>query len=540
MVMAIGALTIVSVPVVGQDGREGPDGQRGQRRDGERQAERQGERPGERQGGRQGERRGGRGGMIGRGVFNGRTGPEYLRRDVPRFVSLLELDEGQTTILEALLLEYEAAFNHGGEVVRAAMEEARPGSPEQEAERRALREDFGQVRREMRALREATPEGQEPDEAQMAEVRERMTAFRERATALRPTPEQIQDSRDMMRPALEKWQSDREALLADFVLNAQALLNDDQIELWPPFERTLRRDKALPRGRLSGERVNMFSVVRDLEFDDEINTALEQVLQEYAVAIDDALVKRDKQLETGREALMDALMAQDMERALALAQRDAAARVAVRDVNERYAQTLQETLAQNNGDAPTQRFRQAWLIEAYPRIYRPRLLDRTFAAAAELEGIDQEAGAAIAALQLGYSDDVAVRNERIMKLTRQEEPARTNRWIERRGPRGPNAEGGPQAERSQREDPVGQLYDARRQMEEEYRQRIEALLTPEQVEMLPQPPARDESRRQRWGEAGNWGRGDRDGERRPNRRDNDGGRQRPDRQDRGDTGDEPV
>jgi len=47
-------------------------------------------------------------------------------------------------------------------------------------------------------------------------------------------------------------------------------LTEDQQVLWPPLQRQLTRDRLLPKGRLSGETVDVMGLVEQQEFDDTV------------------------------------------------------------------------------------------------------------------------------------------------------------------------------------------------------------------------------------------------------------------------------
>ena len=64
-----------------------------------------------------GQRRGGPGGITFR--------PDFLRRDMRLFVDLLELDEDQSSIVEALLLDYETSYTEASEAMRDVFLERR-------------------------------------------------------------------------------------------------------------------------------------------------------------------------------------------------------------------------------------------------------------------------------------------------------------------------------------------------------------------------------------------------------------------------------
>ena len=136
-----------------------------------------------------GGRGGGRGGGGDRGMMGGRMfgramQPEFVRRDMTLFTNELGLDEGQQTIVRALLLDYETAFATALEANRERFADLRPDRPEQTEEvrekRRELFREMREMRQELRALREQTADGEELDPEAVGKIRERMQCLLEK------------------------------------------------------------------------------------------------------------------------------------------------------------------------------------------------------------------------------------------------------------------------------------------------------------------------------------------------------------------------
>src|SRR4029077_46795 len=119
-----------------------------------------------------------------------------------------------------------------------------------------------------------------------------------------------------------------------FVADAQTQLAQPQVEKWPALERALLREKSLPQGRLSGERTDLFKVVKAAAIDDASRTAIAPQLDQYDLALDSALRQRNDFLDGADEKIDKAMQEQNFDRALSLTDRAAAMHVAVRSVNE--------------------------------------------------------------------------------------------------------------------------------------------------------------------------------------------------------------
>ncbi|MEC8817724.1 MAG: hypothetical protein VXX30_01420, partial [Planctomycetota bacterium] len=103
-----------------------PRGERGEGRDGGR-GERGGEgrrgegRGGEGRGGRGGGRRGGWGGGPGMQQIREQLEPDFMRRDIPIFVTQLQLDDTQEIILETIFEDYELDYEGRSDEVQDSM-----------------------------------------------------------------------------------------------------------------------------------------------------------------------------------------------------------------------------------------------------------------------------------------------------------------------------------------------------------------------------------------------------------------------------------
>jgi hypothetical protein len=499
--LAATVLAVAAVPALAQDagGRgdflRGPRAQdRGQERGQDRARDRDPDRA-RRGEARRGRERGGRFGNFGaRGAM---FQPDFLRRDMRLFVDHLSLDDDQSAIVEALLLDYETAFDAASDNNRAEMRSLFPQREEDAANRerrQVLTAELREIARELRDSRrqddEVAPGPVDPE--RLAAMRSRLEAIQAEMRELRPPRpdrEQMTRMREEMSRMRRGWQRERMALRAAFLSDLHAVLNERQLELWPAFERTLRREKSIPRGQLSGERIDLFRLLREIGVGADEMRRLESELDDYALMLDDALVPRDRHLETGRDEMFDAMRNDDLAAAIEIAEREAALRIRVRDVNETYAEVLAEQLTgtfdAERGNALRAMFRE----RAYGRIYRPTVMQRSFSIAAELEGVDAETVEVIRSLESSYLSELALHNDRLHATTRAEEPKRTAERLRQRleQPRGEDRNRGQGRRRGRwdADDPIRERFDERDELDRRYRPQLEALLTEEQIEELP-------------------------------------------------------
>lgn len=447
--------------------------------------------------------RGGRGGGM-RGMGGMREirellEPSYSRRDMPLFVEQLSLTDGQRAVVEALLDDYDDVFGSGSQAVqgdlmdlgRSMMQSFMGGGAMGD-----MRERMGERMREIRSeIEEMEANGQEMTEE------ERREFFRGRMEGMQE--EMMQDAMDSgafdeargvmteMLDILEAWVSERQRLDEDFTSNVQIQLDDDQLVLWPAFERFLTREKALPRGRLSGEDVNLFMMVDDSELSDTTFDALEAMLDEYELALHQALKTRDDYLLTSAPTLFKAMRDGDVKDAERVLGQQVRLREAVRDVNDRYREAF---VAAMTDEAEKARFNEAVLEEAYERIYRPTWAHRAFETALEMDDLGDETFDAVVALQAAFLAEMMNRNGTLMTELRRSEGERQveegTRMVAMMGgdfsggmPWGRGGRGGGGGGEDDR---YREGMEERGEAEERYVEQLKALLSPEQQEALPE------------------------------------------------------
>ncbi len=270
--------------------------------------------------------------------------PYYLRRDLPFIVDRLELDDGQSAIVEALYYDYEDAHLASQDRMKARFEE--------------ISETAGDL------------QARGASEDELFEV------------VLSPFVEQA-----------EQWHEQR----LEFLENVRAILSEPQMALWDEFLRALRRDKELPAGSLMGERVDLLVIARIADLPPAIRATVEPVLREYELALDAALVARE-QVDLRNQGRLMRSMASPGDDALRMLRERIDASVGVRDVNVGYAARIRDSLPVEHAD----RFVDLYRAEAFPSIARPTAAGRIFEAALELETISEETRGAIDALHQAY------------------------------------------------------------------------------------------------------------------------------------------
>lgn len=349
--------------------------------------------------------------------FGEMMSPYFLRRDLTIFVDELELDEGQTAILESLYSDYE---------------------DEHEAGKVRMLERLSNMRDELENL--------------------------ERDRIMQLVFKPFEDRS-------EEW----EGMRTQFLANVEAILNGRQLEMYTQFRRQLRREKEIPKGRFSGESVNLFHAVAQLDLAPSVLEYLQPTLDQYDLRLDAALEVRERLLRDSRLAMMTSIKDDDHASALTIYDRQIDARIAVRRINDEFTMVLYEALPAE-ADAE---FLATVRERAYPRIYRATAVQRILAAAKQLEGLSSETLQAIENLEASYLAEVAGINDTIRRLLQEYEPEearfRASSFAARSEGKRPSKPSDPTRDEYRRRDEVGRRYV----------EMLRDLLTPEQFESLP-------------------------------------------------------
>ena len=436
--------------------------------------------------------------------------PDFMRRDIPIFVTQLELDDTQEIILETIFEDYEVDYEGRSDEVQDTM---RTLAREmfQQMMPQGMQERMGQAWQDIRAEleRRAEEKGEElSEEERRSFIRERMSQMQQEILSEREEQGLAQQGNpaiSAMFTLFEEWVVEKAEMRERFINNLKGQLSDQQMAMWPAFNRFLVREKSLSRSRLSGENANLFLVIDRQGIEGDAFVSIEPMFDDYELSLHEALVSRDAYLENSAPKLYRALEERDLDKAKQIVERQVSYRKGVRDVNERYIDLFSAEVAKTDAES-AQGLRQAMLEEAYEDIYGPTRTQRAFEVALEME-LDQEVRSAMTDLQVAYLGELASQNQRISTVVRKEEPKQQLAEVERISSfLNGNFMGGMMSRWNNTEDPTRTAFEKRRDLDEVYFERLSAVLTPEQMEELPGGRQRgDGAERREGGERGGRG-----------------------------------
>ena len=289
--------------------------------------------------------------------------PEFFTRDLVVFAEGLDLDDTQEVIVEAMFNSYNDDFEMG-----------------------------------------------------WASTTERLNRVADELKINKPDNE-----RDTLKPVFDtlgEWLEEKRALDQGLLENVKTILVAEQLELWPSFAQRLYREKNINKGRLSGESTDLFHITRDTNLSGTAESIITPQLEEYAVALDKAMRKRDAILRGNPKKLFDNILIDNTGRSPELVETEIKSRINVRDINDRYIEVISSSLSPQDGED----FRLRALNRGYPRIYRKTPAQRILRQAAEKDSYEPEIHALVIQLETAYLGELLVLNYDLLNLTRRHDP----------------------------------------------------------------------------------------------------------------------
>ena len=361
--------------------------------------------------------------------------PDIMQRDLTLMVERLQLEEWQRPVVETLINDYSTAFSTGVDAMKDRMRAASEA-----------------------AVRSGTTGGDQL----LVKVLEPLGA----------------------------WRAEKEMMLAKFVADVRSQLGEQQLEKWPGFERALRRERLLPDGELSGERVDLFVVAARLQPTEAEREASRAALSDYETAIDRALLAREARRKEVLPRLEAAMAAMNYELMGDLQDQMMQSRVTVRAANDAAIESIAAAMGARGPD-----FRRAALDDGYPDVYRIHPVMVLMQQVRQLPSLSAEQVAQVDALMQEFSGACDEANERLVAVVKAEEPAAAKRraraMMDRKAGAPASAPG------TRPDDEIAKARAAKEAMGQPYRERLMAILRPDQLAELGGPSGEEAEREKR-------------------------------------------
>ena len=345
--------------------------------------------------------------------------PAFTSRDVQIAVDMLRLDDTQKFIVETLFEDYETGFRTG-----------------------------------------------------VDGFRDQVATWRDKIDPNTNDPSQILKA---VFGSMKQWRDESRQLADKFMADLKDLLNQDQTQSWPAFQRKLFRLKYLSSGQLPGENLDLTNSVRDLRLDEVQTEKLRPLLEQYEAQLDDALHRREQYIQSSQDDLLEAIQDQNYRIGEEVADRQVELRKGVRDVNEQYVVLIAGSLPEDAGKSFLRSIRE----QTYPRIFREMPAERAFDAAAKLDGLSDDTRRAVVDLGKAFASELDAFNQHVMQLYRDYKPQELKNKVQGATRRLAGAEV------PKLDDPTRQELAKRNDIANRYMEQLKALLTPEQFAGLP-------------------------------------------------------
>jgi len=368
----------------------------------------------------------------GGGGFGGSQGPQVNREQLEDYADILGMDADQREIAQLMLEEYIDDVQTETDKIREAMQNAR--------------QEF-----------EETRDG---------------SAF--------------QAARELSRESQERI----ETLESQFMGDLQMMLTSEQAEAWPKVEMAHRRATTLPRGLMSGERVDLFEIVDSLELDGEPASEAQSVLADYGLALDRVLIARNDMFEKGLQMFRD----RDFEALQSHFEKARDASVKVRDTHRTFARRLEGVVPEAKLPVMEAAVRRA----SFPTVYRANRADRALEAVRGMEDLSDDQRSQIETIEMTTTRSMDQVNRKLAETIESNETNMSLRDMMRGGRRG-------------NEDGTRELFGEKRDVIDKAIEQLRAVLTEEQAAKLDAAVGNDDDREAR----GDRARGQRGGDRQP-------------------------
>jgi len=267
--------------------------------------------------------------------------PSFSTADLQLIVDRLELDEGQSLVVETLLEDYSTRFSEESQGVRVQLQDARPGAIKDETlegmqrGRTAMEQQAEQMRKEL-SDRIRTAETAEERARIREEFTRQMAEFMKQQEAVAGITGEADEWSDFLLEQagiLRAWNESRRELEIEFVGAIELVLDPGQVEPWRQARAAIRRRIESPRGRLEGERLDMVAWYDQLVPEGELRDMLRTTIEAYEVELEAALLSRHEFMLEAGPVLSEVLRSADWPRMQSIIEEEAVVRTRVRDLH---------------------------------------------------------------------------------------------------------------------------------------------------------------------------------------------------------------
>ncbi len=278
-------------------------------------------------------------------------------------------------------------------------------------------------------------------------------------------PERIY--REEMPKLTRDFESRMRRLESEFFSDMKLILNDRQAAQWPRVERARRRELGMRWGWLSGQTVDVTSLLISIGISLEHSPALRDEINRYELDVDKVLLGIERLTREQQEARVSGAVTDEKAYAAMATRHNELART-LRDLNRASARAVTSLLPPEHAPKFEAEFRK----RCFPRIYRPSYTTRVLAAAQALDDLGDDQRKGVAALRETYEREAEAANGRWAAAITTLEQEQGNQFWGWHGGDG--------------DDPIGLARKARLELDGRIRERLMAILREDQRARMPE------------------------------------------------------
>lgn len=283
------------------------------------------------------------------------------------------------------------------------------------------------------------------DETQQGIVQSLYQGFRsmlqtqsdEQRDKMRVKMEELREARDwqaMMSAGMtmgNDWQRQAMAMEQNFMNDVQGVLTEDQRDQWTNYQRGWKRRKAnegaSQLGALSGERIDMYEMVDELDLPEPTRASLDPVLETYGIELEPAIDSRQRLVDSMTQGLAEGFDQMDPEKMESDFNALLKTRTFIRDLNERYLQLITANLSGEHAAALEEAYRE----QAFGGVYRDTRADRYFETIEQLDSLSDAQRNNINAIRIDFESQLNAVNAQLAAIQKTTEVENQRRMLDR-------------------------------------------------------------------------------------------------------------
>lgn len=267
----------------------------------------------------------------------------------------------------------------------------------------------------------------------------------------------------------KQMESHQKAFLDDL----KGLCDPKQEERWPSLERHRRRETYLRFQFVAGVAVDVVDCVRRVGMAPEEGKAppdVAEALEQYEFALDRKLVEVERMAKDAESKAMDMAMGGNFQQMMEMMKKFSDEAILIRNINRENARRVSALLSDDvkgTFDKEIQR-------RSFPRVYRKSYVERAIDSAEKFKDLDADQKRTIGEIKAAYTREAAPLNERWASAITEQEDKEGSSFL-----------GMFQWDGQAKDTPVTQARKARRDIDNQFRDRLMAVLKEDQRRQLP-------------------------------------------------------